>query len=45
MRDRIIIADQVIQETAMKKIHGGDVVLTYARWPHHFLFLVLTLTM
>jgi len=31
MRDRIIIADQVIQETAMKKIHDGDVVLTYAR--------------
>ena len=31
IRDRIIIADQVIQETAMKKIHDGDVVLTYAR--------------
>jgi len=31
IRDRIIIADQVIQETAMKKIHDGDVVMTYAR--------------
>ncbi|KAI9507708.1 IF-2B-domain-containing protein [Russula earlei] len=31
IRDRIIIADQVIQETAMRKIHDGDVVLTYAR--------------
>ncbi|ETW84272.1 hypothetical protein HETIRDRAFT_62989 [Heterobasidion irregulare TC 32-1] len=31
IRDRIIIADQVIQETAMKKIHDGDVILTYAR--------------
>jgi len=31
IRDRIIIADQVIQETAMKKIHDGDIVLTYAR--------------
>ncbi|KAI0269192.1 hypothetical protein BC834DRAFT_865240 [Gloeopeniophorella convolvens] len=31
IRDRIIMADQVIQETATKKIHDGDVVLTYAR--------------
>ncbi|KAI0036015.1 hypothetical protein K488DRAFT_76208 [Vararia minispora EC-137] len=31
VRDRIIIADQVIQETAAKKIQNGDVVLTYAR--------------
>ncbi|KAI0047310.1 eukaryotic translation initiation factor 2B delta subunit [Auriscalpium vulgare] len=31
IRDRIIIADQVIQETATKKIHDGDVILTYAR--------------
>ncbi|KAI0316983.1 hypothetical protein OF83DRAFT_1123689 [Amylostereum chailletii] len=31
IRDRIILADQVIQETATKKIHDGDVVLTYAR--------------
>ncbi|EIM88174.1 IF-2B-domain-containing protein [Stereum hirsutum FP-91666 SS1] len=31
IRDRIIIADQVIQETAVKKIHNGDVILTYAR--------------
>lgn len=31
IRDRITFADQVIQETAMKKIHHGDVVLTYAR--------------
>lgn len=34
IRDRIIIADQVIQEIAMKKINHGDVVLTYARWLH-----------
>lgn len=32
IRDRIIIADQVIQETAVKKIHNGDVILTYARY-------------
>ncbi|KAF9222041.1 IF-2B-domain-containing protein [Gyrodon lividus] len=31
IRDRIILADQVIQETAGKKIKDGDVVLTYAR--------------
>lgn len=31
IRDRIIIADQVIQETAGKKIKDGDVILTYAR--------------
>ncbi|OBZ76893.1 putative translation initiation factor eIF-2B subunit delta [Grifola frondosa] len=31
IRDRIIIADQVIQETAGSKIKDGDVVLTYAR--------------
>lgn len=32
IRDRIIIADQVIQETAGNKIKDGDVVLTYARY-------------
>ncbi|KAK7695599.1 hypothetical protein QCA50_000235 [Cerrena zonata] len=31
IRDRIIIADQVIEETASKKIKDGDVILTYAR--------------
>ena len=31
IRDRIIIADEVIQELAGKKINDGDVILTYAR--------------
>ncbi|KAH7916765.1 hypothetical protein BJ138DRAFT_1175609 [Hygrophoropsis aurantiaca] len=31
IRDRIIIADQVIQEIAGSKIKNGDVILTYAR--------------
>ena len=31
IRDRIVLADQVIQETATKKIQKNDVVLTYAR--------------
>ncbi|GBE79392.1 eukaryotic translation initiation factor 2B delta subunit [Sparassis latifolia] len=31
IRDRIIIADQVIQETAGNKIKDGDIILTYAR--------------
>ncbi|EGO01639.1 hypothetical protein SERLA73DRAFT_177056 [Serpula lacrymans var. lacrymans S7.3] len=31
IRDRIIIADQVIQETAGKKIKDGNVIMTYAR--------------
>lgn len=31
IRDRIIIADQVIQDIAGKKIKDGDVILTYAR--------------
>ncbi|KAG6378901.1 hypothetical protein JVT61DRAFT_13184 [Boletus reticuloceps] len=31
IRDRILLADQVIQETAGKKINNGDVILTYAR--------------
>ncbi|KAG6335047.1 hypothetical protein ID866_4049 [Astraeus odoratus] len=31
IRDRIDIADQVIQETAGNKIKDGDVILTYAR--------------
>ncbi|PCH41356.1 eukaryotic translation initiation factor 2B delta subunit [Wolfiporia cocos MD-104 SS10] len=31
IRDRIIIADQVIQDTAGNKIKDGDVILTYAR--------------
>jgi translation initiation factor eIF-2B subunit delta len=32
IRDRIIIADEVIQELAGKKINDGDVILTYARF-------------
>ena len=36
MRERIIIADQVIQETAGSKIKDGDVVLTYARYWYTF---------
>ena len=32
IRDRIIIADQVIEETAVKKIKDGDVILTFARF-------------
>lgn len=37
IRDRIIIADQVIEETAGNKIKDGDVILTYARFvlPSH----------
>ncbi|KAH9482426.1 putative translation initiation factor eIF-2B subunit delta [Psilocybe cubensis] len=31
IRDRIIIADEVIQELAGKKIKDGDVILTYAK--------------
>ncbi|KAJ7774238.1 eukaryotic translation initiation factor 2B delta subunit [Mycena maculata] len=31
IRDRIIIADEVIQDFAGKKIKDGDVILTYAR--------------
>ncbi|KAI5122155.1 hypothetical protein M0805_007054 [Coniferiporia weirii] len=31
IRDRIIIADQVIQDTAVQKIKDGDVILTFAR--------------
>ncbi|KAH0840110.1 hypothetical protein J3R83DRAFT_1084 [Lanmaoa asiatica] len=31
IQDRILLADQVIQETAGRKIKDGDVVLTYAR--------------
>ncbi|TFK27009.1 translation initiation factor eIF2B delta subunit [Coprinopsis marcescibilis] len=31
IRDRIIIADEVIQGSAGKKIKSGDVILTYAR--------------
>ncbi|GAV99442.1 eukaryotic translation initiation factor 2B delta subunit [Lentinula edodes] len=31
IRDRIIIADEVIEDLAVKKIKDGDVVLTYAR--------------
>jgi hypothetical protein len=31
IRDRIIIADQVIQDIAVKKIKDGDIILTYAR--------------
>lgn len=32
IRDRIIIADQVIQDTAANKIADGDVILTFARY-------------
>ena len=31
IRDKIIIADQDIQDIAGKKIKDGDVILTYAR--------------
>ncbi|KLO15756.1 IF-2B-domain-containing protein [Schizopora paradoxa] len=31
IRDRIVLADQVIVENAVKKINDGDTVLTYAR--------------
>ncbi|KAF8076097.1 translation initiation factor eIF2B delta subunit [Lyophyllum atratum] len=31
IRERIILADEVIQELAGKKINDGDVILTYAR--------------
>ena len=31
IRDRIIIADQVIQDTASQKIKDGDTILTFAR--------------
>ncbi|KAJ7117312.1 eukaryotic translation initiation factor 2B delta subunit [Mycena crocata] len=31
IRDRIIIADEVIQDLAGKKIKDGDIILTYAR--------------
>ncbi len=31
IRDRIIIADEVIQDLAGKKIKDGDVILTHAR--------------
>lgn len=35
IHERIIIADQVIQETAGSKIKDGDVILTYARYAIH----------
>lgn len=31
IRERIVMADEVIQESAGKKIKDGDVILTYAR--------------
>lgn len=34
IRDRIIVAGEVIQDTAGKKIKDGDVILTYARYRH-----------
>jgi translation initiation factor eIF-2B subunit delta len=34
IRDRIIIADQVIEDLAVKKIQDGDMILTYARLVH-----------
>ena len=44
IRDRIIIADQVIQDIAGKKIKDGDIILTYARRatiPHLLVILLL----
>src|SRR5260221_11827372 len=32
IRDRITLADEVIEELAGKKIKDGDVILTYAKW-------------
>lgn len=32
IRERIVIADQVIAEAAVEKINDGDVILTYARY-------------
>lgn len=34
IRDRIIVADQVIKDTAEQKIKDGDVILTYGRSVH-----------
>jgi translation initiation factor eIF-2B subunit delta len=31
IRDRIVVAGEVIQDTAGRKIKDGDVILTYAR--------------
>jgi len=31
IRDRVVVADQVIQQLCLEKIHNGDTVLTYAR--------------
>ena len=42
IRDRIIIADQVIQDTAGQKIKDGDVILTFARWGFSDIFLSVT---
>jgi translation initiation factor eIF-2B subunit delta len=32
IRDRIVLADEVIEDLAGKKIKDGDVILTYAKW-------------
>jgi translation initiation factor 2B subunit (eIF-2B alpha/beta/delta family) len=32
IRDRIVVAGEVIQDTAGRKIKDGDVILTYARY-------------
>lgn len=32
LRERIVVADEVIQDTAVQKIKDGDVILTYARY-------------
>ena len=32
IRDRITLADEVIEDLAGKKIKDGDVILTYAKW-------------
>ena len=32
IRERIIVADQVIAEAAVDKINDGDIILTFARY-------------
>jgi translation initiation factor 2B subunit (eIF-2B alpha/beta/delta family) len=36
IRDKIIMADQVIQEVAGKKIKEGDVLMTFGRYEFSF---------
>jgi len=40
IRDRIIFADEVIQELAGKKIKDGDVILTYAKFVMYHLYIL-----